>query len=95
MDLNNQIYHFLQTIPTWRVVTYKMIANKFGIHPRLVARILSQNKNQDFFPCYKVVRSDGKIGWYNLWIEEKIIRLQKDGIRIENDKISKDYFSKH
>jgi len=94
MKNNQLIYIFLSTIPKWKVVTYKIIADKFGIHPRAVARILSQNHEPDIYPCYKVVHHDGKIGGYTheLWIEEKIRRLEKDWIKVVNGKISKEYF---
>ena len=90
--INNEILKYLQIIPVWKVSTYKILAKKFSLHPRTIASILKKNTNQDIYPCYKVVMSDGKIGWYNLWIEEKIKRLAKENIIIENWKIDKKYF---
>lgn len=75
--IQTKIYQFLQAIPVWKVVTYKIIADKFGIHPRMVARILATNQNPDTYPCYKVICNNGKIGWYNLGIDEKIRRLER------------------
>lgn len=88
------VYDFLATIPKGKVVTYKIIANKFGIHPRFVARILSKNYDGDSFPCYKVICSDWKLGGYThrLWIQEKIRRLTSDWIEIVDWKINKNYF---
>lgn len=90
--MQERIYYFLQTIPEWKVVSYKIIADKFGLHPRQVARILSRNHDIQKYPCYKVVNNNGMLGGYNLWIAEKIKRLEGDGIRIENDRVSKKYF---
>jgi len=36
----------------------------FESHPRAVARILSSNSDKSV-PCYRVIRSDGKLGGYN------------------------------
>lgn len=90
--IKNLLYDFLQTIPKWKVVSYKFLAEKFWTHPRTIARILAQNIDQDKYPCYKVVCSDGKISWYNLWVEQKISKLEKDWIIINNWKIDKKYF---
>ncbi|EKD66630.1 MAG: Methylated-DNA-[protein]-cysteine S-methyltransferase DNA binding protein [uncultured bacterium (gcode 4)] len=90
--MNQKIYDFLQKIPVWKVVSYKIIGGKFGIHPRQVARILSENKDTEIYPCYKVVNNNWKLGGYNLWVWEKIRKLEKDGIKIINNWISKKYF---
>ncbi len=86
-----QILHWLKNIPTGKVVTYKSLGKQFGIHPRIVARILASNTEQDIYPCYKVICSDGKLGGYNLWIDEKIRRLQADGISVKNNTVEKKY----
>ena len=52
----------LLTIPKGKVTTYKALGQKFAMHPRAVARVLAGNREQDLYPCYKVVHSDGKIG---------------------------------
>jgi len=52
------IYEFLRLIPSGKVVSYNFLAQLFCIHPRTVAKILSQNTDQDIYPCYKVVNSD-------------------------------------
>lgn len=89
-----QILSFLQTIPKGKVSTYKLIASKFGTHPRAVASVMRFNKDPIKYPCYKVVANDGKISWYNTerWVEEKIEKLEKDGIEIINGKVLKKYF---
>lgn len=88
------ILSFLQTIPKGKVSTYKLIAGKFGVHPRAVASVMRFNKDPIKYPCYKVVAHDGKISWYNTerWVEEKIEKLEKDWIEIINGKVLKKYF---
>lgn len=87
-----EIYKFLQTIPKWKVVSYKTIADKFSIHPRYVWKILHANKDTEQYPCYKVIKSDGKISGYALGCEDKIRRLSEDGIDINNGKIDAKFF---
>jgi len=82
---------FLQSIPQHKITTYKHIAQKFATHPRAIARILASNTQQDIYPCYKVICSDGTLGGYNLGIQEKIRRLQADNIAIVNNKIPAHY----
>jgi len=90
------IYQFLQTIPKGKVISYKTIADKFHIHPRVVGIIMSQNKYPDIYPCYKVLSESGKLWWYSGagWCEEKIERLKKDGIEVKKWKVDKKYFWK-
>lgn len=92
MDIKLEIYKFLQAIPKWKVVSYKTIADKFSIHPRYVGRIMNQNQEPDMFPCYKVVKSDWKLWGYGFGCENKIRRLEKDGIKIIYGKIDKKYY---
>jgi len=64
MELREKINNFLKKLPKGKLTTYKFLAEKFDSHPRAVARILATNKDKTV-PCYKVIRSDGKIGGYN------------------------------
>lgn len=64
MELNEKINDFLKKLPKGKLTTYKFLAEKFNSRPRAVARILSKNKDKTV-PCYKVIRSDGKLGGYN------------------------------
>lgn len=89
-----QILSFLQTIPKGKVSTYKLIAQKFGVHPRAVAQVMRYNKDPIKYPCYKVIAHSWKISWYNTarGVEEKIEKLEKDGIEIIKGKINKKYY---
>ena len=73
-------------------MTYASLALHFDIHPRAAAMILKNNTEPDIYPCYKVVHADGRIGWYSGpgGVDGKISRLQKDGIIIQNGRVSKD-----
>ena len=90
--MQKYLLNFLQIIPKNKVVSYWFLWEIFNLHPRQVANILKNNQKQDIYPCYKVVNTDGSLWWYNLWIDEKIKRLENDWIKIENWKILSDYF---
>lgn len=89
MIIKEEILKSLQEIPYWKVVSYKILANKFKSHPRVIARILASNIDQDKYPCYKVVNSDLRIWGYNLGITEKIKKLEKEWIHVNNGRINK------
>jgi alkylated DNA nucleotide flippase Atl1 len=94
MDKLKELQILLTKIPKGKVTTYKIIAKKLRIHPRVVGKLLSKNTNIEKYPCYKVIRSDGRIGGFSGsgGIKEKMERLKKDGILIENNKIGREFF---
>jgi O-6-methylguanine DNA methyltransferase len=79
----------LRKIPKGKIVTYADIASALGSPnaPRAAGNLLNKNPAPDDFPCYKVVRSDGKVGGYALGTDEKIRRLRTDGIDVQNERI--------
>ena len=60
----NPLFDYLKTLEKGKTTTYKFLAEKFNSSPRAVGRILAGNKDKSV-PCYKVIRSDGKLGGYN------------------------------
>ena len=89
IDLFEEVYRLTRQIPKGKVSTYGAIAKALGDirASRAVGFALNQNPNPDFTPCYKVVNSDGTLGGFGLGIEEKIRRLEKDGIKVIDGKI--------
>ena len=97
MDFSQKVLFLLTQIPPSRVTTYAELARAAGRPKawRLVGRILSQNKEINKYPCYKVVKSDGSLGGYSRGLNEKITRLESDGIKIKNNRVNiKKYFYK-
>lgn len=52
--------------------------------------IMRKNQHPEYFPCFKVVGSDGTLTGYILGLEEKEKRLKAEGIQIFNGKVSKE-----
>ncbi|NVP17121.1 MGMT family protein [Candidatus Gracilibacteria bacterium] len=91
--MKQAILDYLLTIPKGKVTTYKNIGLKFSVHPRKVSQTMRYNKFPEIYPCYKVISANGKISGYNLkrGVEEKIEKLQKDGVEIINGVIDKKF----
>ena len=81
------LHQLLLKIPRGKVTTYKILADKLKSHPRKIAKLLSQNKYPDRYPCYRVVNSNGSLGGYAGGIRDKTKRLKNDGIKISKNKI--------
>lgn len=94
-NFQQKVYNFLTKIPPGKVTTYELLAKAVGKPKnwRQIGKILSQNKNQRNFPCYRVVKSNGEVGGYNCGEKAKTRLLKKDGFIVYNNRI-KD-FKKH
>lgn len=92
-DIKQDILEYLLGIPKGKVMTYKTLADVFGVHPRKVAMTMKYNDAPDFFPCYKIIAHSWKISGYNglWWVWEKIQKLRADGIEVIEWKIDKKY----
>jgi len=87
--LDKQILEALLEIPKWKVTTYKILADKFCVHPRKIASVMRFNKQPDIYPCYKVISSDLRVSWYSAydWVDTKIQKLRDDWVEIIDGKI--------
>ncbi len=75
-----KVYNVVKKIPEGKVLTYKEVAKRARNSGafRAVGNIL--NKNYDpKIPCHRVIRSDGKLGWYNRGAKKKREMLISDG----------------
>lgn len=63
-ELKKRIFEYIKKLPKGEATTYKKLAEKFNTSPRAVGKILSSNKDESV-PCYKVIKSNGKLGGYN------------------------------
>lgn len=81
------LWLLLKKIPKGKVTTYKILANKLKLHPRVAGAMLAKNPRPIKIPCHRVVRSDGRIGGYKLGAKKKIALLRKEGVLVKNGKI--------
>lgn len=95
MNENKQlIYNLVSMVPKGKVTTYGLIAKKLKISPRLVGRVMHENKDPEKIPCHRVVFSDGSLSKNYAFGGEKKQKekLVKEGILFNNDLVKlKDY----
>jgi methylated-DNA-[protein]-cysteine S-methyltransferase len=83
-----QCYALLKHIPKGRVTSYKEMAKALNTKAyRAVGSAMAKNKDLVTVSCHRVVRSDGKVGEYALGVEAKIALLEKEGVRIKENKV--------
>lgn len=89
MNLFEYTYQLVRQIPLGKISTYGAVADALGdrVAARAVGRMMNQNPNADDMPCYKIVHSDGRLGGFELGIDDKIRRLKKDSIHVKKGKI--------
>jgi len=84
-----QVLNLTKQIPKGRVSTYGEIAKAIGDvrASRAVGSALNSNPKLVEIPCHRVVMSDGSIGGYKLGAGKKIELLEKEGVKVEGNKI--------
>ena len=85
------VYDLLTRIPRGKVVTYGDIAEYLGNKnlARTIGNILHANPDKDKYPCYKVVRSNGKLAKNYAFggvVKQKEL-LMKENIEVKNDQV--------
>ena len=87
-SFNEKCYSLLIKVPRGRVTTYKAIARALKTKAyRAVGNAMNKNPYAPKVPCHRVVYSDGKIGGFAYGVKKKIKMLNKEGIKIRNNKI--------
>ncbi len=89
MNVTEYSYYLVRQIPAGRVSTYGAVAKALGnkSYARAVGKYMNKNPDADIMPCFKIVKSDGTLGGFGLGIDDKIRRLNNDGIMVKNGRI--------
>ena len=82
-----KLWSLLKRVPKGKVTTYGELAYLVDTSPRGVGAMLHSNPDPDGVPCYKVVMSDGCLGGFGHGIKDKVRRLKKDSIDVNNGRI--------
>lgn len=93
--LQEKVYQVVKRIPRGHVLTYKGVARAIG-KPRAARAVGNAlHKNSDpLVPCYRVIRSDGKIGGYNRGAAAKIKLLRHEGVVVAGYRVASTTFLK-
>lgn len=88
-SFDERVWDLLKEIPKGRVSTYKQIAFALGKPgaARAVGNACNRNPNAPRVPCHRVVRSNGGLGGYAGGSFEKIVLLEKEGVKVKNNRI--------
>ncbi len=92
--LRDKVFDYLLEMPKGKVTTYKKIWDLFGVHQRKIWKVIKGNVDIEKYPCYKVLESELKIGFYN-WsggIHGKVQKIKDDWIEVIKGKIDPKYF---
>ena len=90
MKIEEKIYRKLLEVPPGHVTTYGDLAKAINLKngQRTVGQIMKKNPFPVIVPCHRVVKSDGTVGGYAYGSERKKHMLSKEGLKINNNKIS-------
>tara|TARA_B100000686_G_scaffold166941_1_gene174436 strand:+ start:2948 stop:3247 length:300 start_codon:yes stop_codon:yes gene_type:complete len=90
LNIEKKIYKKLLQVPPGYVTTYGELAKAINLKngQRVVGQIMKKNPFPVIVPCHRVVKSDGTVGGYAYGTDRKKYMLSKEGIKINNYKIS-------
>lgn len=83
-----EVYELIKNIPVGKVATYGQISKRLKIpSPRIVGRILHQNKDPKNIPCHRVVFSDGNLSFSYAFggLQSQKDKLKKEGVIFKGD----------
>jgi len=90
-EFQARVLELVSKIPKGKVTTYKELARALGSPRacRAVGNVLARNPRPIEIPCYRVVKSDGKIGGCRkLGSKRKAELLVEEGVEIEGGKVN-------
>ena len=92
MKFADRVYKLCKKIPRGKVSTYGAMAKALKSSPRAVGQALRCNPYAPVVPCHRVVAFNGNIGGFmgkikGKAIHKKIRLLNKEGIKLKNNKI--------
>ena len=89
--LKDNVYRYLTSIPSGKVVTYSQIGKALGTKGyRAIGNILHNNPDPDKYPCFKVVNAKGELAknfGMSRGIFEQEERLINDGVEVIDFKV--------
>ena len=87
-NFNKRCYQKLTLIPKGMISTYFELAKSLDSNAyRAVGNAMENNPNPISVPCHRIIRNNGTLGGYTLGIKKKFELLNKEGIKIKNNKI--------
>jgi methylated-DNA-[protein]-cysteine S-methyltransferase len=84
-----RVWKALRTIPYGKVESYQTVAEAIGSagSARAVGAACGANPLPIVIPCHRVARKGGRLGGYTGGIQIKIRLLEREAVRVENNRI--------
>ena len=94
-NFNKKIWELTKKVPKGKVTTYKILAEAVGTKAyRAVGNVMNKNpygilncKGKNMVPCHRVVASNGHLHGFAHGLKKKKELLEKEGIKIKENKI--------
>ena len=94
-NFNQRIWELTKKVPKGKVTTYKILAEVAGTKAyRAVGNAMNKNPfgilnctGKNMVPCHRVVDSKGHLHGFAHGLKKKKQLLEKEGIKIKNNKI--------
>ncbi len=87
MNFNEKVYELCKKVPKGKISTYKILASKLNSKAyRAVGQALNKNPYSNV-PCHRVVGSNAHLTGFAHGLNGKRKLLEKEGIKIKNNKI--------
>lgn len=93
MKLDEKVYELCKRIPEGKISTYKILGKRLNTKAyRAIGQCLKKNPYAPIVPCHRIVSNSGFIGGFKgktsgKEIQEKIKLLEKEGIKVKDNKI--------
>ncbi len=85
---NERVYEIVKKIPKGRVSTYKSVAQALGTKGyRAVGNALNKNPYAPIVACHRIINSKGELHGFASGLKDKARLLEKEGIKIKNNKV--------
>ena len=80
-QIQKKIWNELKKTKVGNTTTYGKIAKKYGLSPRYVGKICSQNNLLLIVPCHRVIKTDGSLGGFSskggTELKKKLLEFEK------------------
>ncbi len=88
MKFQQKVWKLMKKIPKGKVTTYKILAEKLNTKAyRAVGNACHNNPYAPQVPCHRVINTNEKVGGFATGTKNKIELLEKEGIKIKDNKI--------
>ena len=89
-DFEREVYRALAAVPYGTALSYRDLAHAAG-HPnayRAAGSVMARNELPVILPCHRVVKNDGRLGFYGDDPAWKARLLRLEGVAVDGDRLA-------